>query len=104
MVHGNTANSGQSGVHWPVTGLRESPSPDLPNSTSLVLTGVTTGISWVKTAGTTLGSGSVAWRMTPGTSTLGTSLTTRNSMIGPTAGSSGSPFTSEAACLSVNGS
>src|SRR5215831_1675581 len=79
-VHGNTANSGQSGVHWPVTGSRESPLPDRPHSTSRVLTGATSGICSVSTVGTTLGSGEVATSVWPGASTLGTEPTTRNSM------------------------
>src|SRR5215510_9054003 len=80
-VHGNTAVSGQSGVHWPATGSRESPLPDRPHSTSRVLIGATIGICSVKVAGTTLLSRSVANRVTPGLSTLGTELATRNSMI-----------------------
>src|SRR5215831_14337014 len=90
-VHGNTAVSGQSGVHWPVTGSRESPLPDRPHSTSRVRTGVTTGICWVSTVGTTLGSGVVETRVVPGASTLGTEPTTVNCMIAPTQGSLGSP-------------
>jgi hypothetical protein len=45
-----------SGVHCPVFGSRESPSPDRPNSTSLVRTGVTMGI-WSVSMCTTLGFG-----------------------------------------------
>src|SRR5467141_2853513 len=89
-VHGNWAVSGQSGMHWPLA-PRESPLPDLPHSTTRVLTGVTIGICWVRTAGTTLVSGVVEKSVTPGTSTLGTEPTTRNCRSGPTTGSLGSP-------------
>src|SRR5215510_11180147 len=96
MVQGNIAFSGQSGVHWPVTGSRESPpSLTLPNSTILVRTGATTGICSVSTSGTwllSLGPQLLATvKVTPGASTLGTELTTLYSNITPTTGSSGLP-------------
>ena len=90
MVHGNGMFSGQSGVHWPF-GPRESPLPERPNSTSRVRTGATIGICTVSVFGTWLMSGVVEKWVTPGTSTLGTEPTTRNSSIGPITGSSSSP-------------
>src|SRR5262245_49632343 len=51
MVQGKVAVSGQSGVHWPVAGLRESPSPKRPNSTTRVRTGATIGICSVSVVG-----------------------------------------------------
>ena len=45
MVQGKlNTTSEQSGVHSPVAGLRESPVPLRPNSTTRVRTGVTIGI------------------------------------------------------------
>src|SRR5262245_66351938 len=82
-VSGTT--SGQSGVHCPVTGSRESPGLLRLNSTTLVLTGATIGICSVSTAGTwlrSLGPQLLAMVLVaPGASTLGTALTTRNSSI-----------------------
>src|SRR5215467_6185879 len=72
-VHGNPFSVAQSGMHVPVLGWTESPLPDLPHWTTRVRTGVTIGICSVNGFGTWLGSGSVALRVTVGSSTLNSS-------------------------------
>ena len=70
-----------------MTGSRELPPTERPNSTVLVRTGATIGICSVSTSGTWLLSLApqllAMVSVLPGASTLGTELTTRNSMIGP---------------------